>query len=134
MARRGTTEDPTAAARETRTTRYMTHEDTTDVNTTADTDTPDPEGYERVPIDDWAGIESHMRRIAGRGSIETSDAEIAVQSGSARFAVTRDGGIDAGMPLHAFEKGDIEALYFDHGRDRIRVYGSGGLAYEFRKP
>ncbi|MFB6296709.1 MAG: hypothetical protein ABEH66_07735 [Halobacteriales archaeon] len=103
----------------------MTHEPT---------DTPDPEGYERVPIEDWGAIESHMRRIAGRGSIETSDVEIAVRSGSARFAVTRDGEVDAGMPLHAFETGDIDALYFDHGRDRIRVYGSEGLAYEFRKP
>ena len=101
---------------------------------TAGTDTPAPEGYTRVPIGDWAEIESHMRRIAGGDSLAATDAEIVLRAGSARFRVTRDGEIDAGMPLHSFETGTAAALYFDHDRDRIRVYGPEGLAYEFRKP
>jgi hypothetical protein len=112
--------------------RAMTDENTDE--TTAGTDTPDPEGYERVPMEDWEAIEEHLRRIADRGALEASEEEVVVRAGSARFGVTRDGGIDAGMPLHGFEKGDVEALYVDHDGDRIRVYGPDGLAYEFRKP
>jgi len=92
-----------------------------------------PEGYERVPIADWTEIEDRLRRMA-TGAIEVSDSEIRLASGSATFTVTRDGGVDAGMPLHGFEKGDVRALHVDTDRGRIRVHGPDGLAYEFRVP
>jgi hypothetical protein len=96
-------------------------------------DSPVPEGYERVPIEDWDGIEDALRRIAG-GTVESSNGEVSLVSGSATFTVTREGGVDAGMPLHAFERESVEALYVDADRGRIRVYGPDGLAYEFRTP
>lgn len=111
----------------------------TDENQTGDADeaidrTDATDSYERVPLADWAGIEEHARRIAGRDSIEVTETEVLVRSGDAQFGVTREGTVDTGMRLHSFEKGDVEALYFDHDRERIRVYGPDGLAYEFRKP
>jgi hypothetical protein len=91
-----------------------------------------PEGYVRVPIDDWEKLERHLREVDG--SVETVDGVIQLRSGSAQFTVTREGDVDTGMPLHAFEREGVEALYVDTERDRIRVYGPEGLAYEFRSP
>ena len=96
-------------------------------------DSPVQEGYERVPIEDWGGIEDALGRITG-GTVESSSDEIRLVSGSATFTVTREGGVDAGMPLHAFEREGVAALYVDADRGRIRVYGPDGLAYEFRIP
>jgi hypothetical protein len=96
-------------------------------------DSPVPEGYERVPIDDWAGIKDALGRITG-GTVESSSDEIRLASGRAAFTVTREGGVDAGMPLHGFEREGVEALYVDADRGRIRVYGPDELAYEFRNP
>jgi hypothetical protein len=93
-----------------------------------------PEGYERVPIEDWSAIEEHLRRAAGRDAIEASDAEISLHSGSARFVVTTEGDVNTGMPLHGFATEGVDALYVDAVRGRIRVYGPNGLDYEFRIP
>jgi hypothetical protein len=106
--------------------------------TTRMTETPEPgsvpEEYERVPIEDWEGIEEHLRRAAGRGAVDASGSEISLRSGSATFTVTHAGDVDTGMPLHGFAKEGVDALYVDAGRGRIRVYGPDGLAYEFRIP
>ncbi|USZ69493.1 hypothetical protein NGM10_07095 [Halorussus salilacus] len=89
--------------------------------------------YERVPLDDWASVRTHLRDFAEGGAVTESDEGIAVTVGSARFSVTRDGRVEAGMPLHDFEDGGVEALYFDRAHDRIRVEG-GEVSYEFRRP
>ncbi|NHN48346.1 hypothetical protein G9464_12160 [Halostella sp. JP-L12] len=89
--------------------------------------------YERVPIADWAAVEDHLRRFAEGGELSRSDEGVAVTVGSARLTVTRDGRVEAGMPLHEFEDGGVEALYVDHDGGRIRIEG-GDRSYEFRKP
>ncbi|MFB6229321.1 MAG: hypothetical protein ABEH88_12360 [Halobacteriales archaeon] len=91
-----------------------------------------PEAYTRVPIEDWEELERHLREV--EGTVETTDGVIQLRSGDAQFTVTRDGDIDTGMPLHAFEREGVEALYVDADGDRIRVYGSEGVSYEFRSP
>lgn len=93
----------------------------------------DDADYERVLLDDWASVEDHLREFAEDGEITESDDGIAVTVGNARFSVTRDGRVEAGMPLHGFEDGGVDALYFDRAHDRIRIEG-GDLSYEFRKP
>jgi hypothetical protein len=100
------------------------------------TETPEsaPEEYERVPIEDWTGIEERLRRTAGEAAVDASETGISLRSGRATFTVTREGAIDAGMPLHGFAKERVDALYVDADRGRIRVYGPDGLAYEFRIP
>jgi hypothetical protein len=91
-----------------------------------------PAGYTRVPIADWAALERHLRAIGG--AVETTDEAIRMESGNAHVTVTREGDVDTGMPLHAFEREGVTALYVDTDRGRIRVYGPDGLAYEFRNP
>ena len=97
-----------------------------------DDDRTVPEGYTRVPIADWATVERHLRRLPG--SVETTAQEIRIRSGNAQFAVTRGGRVDTGMPLHAFERDGVDALYVDADQGRIQVRGPTGLAYEFRVP
>jgi hypothetical protein len=89
--------------------------------------------YERVAIEDWTAIVSHLREFAEGGDISESGEGIEVTVGSATLLVTKDGRVAAGMPLHDFEEGGVEALYFDHDADAIRVE-SGDRSYEFRKP
>jgi tetrahydromethanopterin S-methyltransferase subunit G len=91
-----------------------------------------PDAYTRVAIEDWEELERRLREV--EGSVETVDGVIQLRSGDAQFTVTREGDIDTGMPLHAFEREGVEALYVDADRDRIRVYGPEGVAYEFRSP
>jgi hypothetical protein len=99
-----------------------------------ETQTPTDGGHERVPVSDWATLEDHLRRFAGRGSVEASDGRIAVSVGSARFAVPRAGSVETGMSLHSFEQEGVEALYFDHEAGHVQVRGGDGLVYEFRRP
>ena len=94
-------------------------------------DTPD--GYERIPIADWDALADALRRIAG-GTVASSGDEIRLASGRATFTVTREGGVDAGMPLHEFATENVEALSVDTERGRIGVHGEGELTYEFRVP
>ncbi|WP_137286438.1 hypothetical protein [Halorussus salinisoli] len=89
--------------------------------------------FERVPVEDWNAIADHLREIAADGEVSESGEGIEITVGSATFLVTKDGRVSAGMPLHDFEDGGVEALYFDHDADAIRVEG-GDLSYEFRKP
>jgi len=89
--------------------------------------------YERVGIENWNAIVDHLREFAAGGEVSESDEGIEITVGSATFLVTRDGRVAAGMPLHDFEDGGVEALYFDHDAEAIRVEG-GDLSYEFRKP
>jgi hypothetical protein len=91
-----------------------------------------PDTYTRVPVDDWERLERHLREVDG--SVETGDGVMQLRSGDAQFTITREGDIDTGMPLHAFEQEGVDALYVDIERDRIRVYGPEGVSYEFRSP
>ena len=78
-------------------------------------------------------MEEHLRRFAEGGRVDASDDRIDVRVGSARFAVTRHGGVDTGMPLHEFSAADAEALVFDHDGGAIRIEGDD-VRYEFRRP
>jgi len=91
------------------------------------------EDYERVAIENWHTVADHLREFAAGGEVSESGEGIEVTVGSATLLVTKDGRVSAGMPLHDFEDGGVEALYFDHDREAIRVEG-GDLSYEFRKP
>jgi hypothetical protein len=86
-----------------------------------------------IPLTDWHRIESALRDL--HGTVTASDDRIELQSGSARFAVTRDGRVEAGMPLHDLTTGSVTALEFDHERSAIRlVTDDEETAYEFRIP
>lgn len=90
--------------------------------------------YERVPVENWDALVDHLKRFAGDcGDVAESGEGVEITVGSGTFLVTRDGRVQAGMPLHDFEDDEVEALYFDHEDDAIRVEG-GGRTYEFRRP
>ncbi|MFB6219150.1 MAG: hypothetical protein ABEH77_08270 [Halobacteriaceae archaeon] len=91
-------------------------------------------GYTEVPIEDWAAVVEHLRRFGAPGEVTVEDGRVAVSVGSSRVAVTRDGRVETGMPLHGFEKAGVETLGFDHDAGRLRVQGADGLVYEFRRP
>lgn len=96
-------------------------------------DTDSPTDADAVPLTDWDRIESHLRRLAG--TVTASDDRLELRSGSARFAVTRAGHVDAGMPLHDLTTAEVTALAFDHDRGAIRLVTDGGaVEYEFRVP
>ena len=86
-----------------------------------------------IPLTDWGQVESALRGLDG--TVTASDDRLELRSGSARFAVTRDGKVDAGMPLHDLQTDDVVALTFDHERPAIRLEtAEDGVRYEFRVP
>jgi hypothetical protein len=85
---------------------------------------------ETVAVDDWAAVERGLRGFDG--TVDADDDRLTLRKGSARFAVTRDGRVEAGMPLHAFA-GEAETLRFDHEEGTIGV-SAAGVDYEFRVP
>jgi hypothetical protein len=92
-----------------------------------------PEQPDAVPLTDWNRIAAELRTLDGTVT-ETGD-RIELRAGSATFAVTRDGRVEAGMPLHDLNTGSVTGLAVDHGRGAIRlVTDDGDVEYEFRVP
>jgi hypothetical protein len=91
-------------------------------------------GFDRVPLSDWGAVETHLRRFAVGGHVDRDDDRVSVDVGSAHVTVTRDGRVEAGMPLHAFEAAAIEALYIDDETGRLQIRDDDALRYEFRRP
>ena len=89
--------------------------------------------YERVPIEDWNSVAEHLRELAGDGEADESDEGVEITVGSATFFVAKDGRVAAGTAIHDFEDGSVEALYFDHDREAVRVEDAD-RSYEFRRP
>lgn len=90
-------------------------------------------GYERIPVSEWDRLASALAEL-DRADVTVGDDRIELASGSARLAVTREGGVEASMPLHEFRREGIDALYVDRGAGRVQVRADDGLEYEFRNP
>jgi len=90
-------------------------------------------GYERIPLDDRDRLETALSELEG-SEVTVGDDRIELESGSARLVVTRDGTVEASMPLHSFASRGIDALYVDTGTGRVQVRDEDGLEYEFRNP
>ncbi|WP_101297679.1 hypothetical protein [Halegenticoccus soli] len=90
-------------------------------------------GYTLVSLDDWDEVGAHLERFC-EGEFAVTDERFECRTGGATFAVTREGSVDAGMPLHEFGHQGIDALGFDHAGGSILVKGGGGLRYVFRRP
>jgi hypothetical protein len=88
-----------------------------------------------VRVDDWEELSAAFDRFASaRGTANRTSERIVYRSGGAAFAVTRDGHVDAGMPLHEFSVANVDRLYFDPDGGRLLVRGPGALEYVFRRP
>lgn len=86
---------------------------------------------ERVPIDDWDAVVATLGEFADELR-ETDDGVVCEFDQGARFAVSGDGTVEAGMPLHDFA-GGADTLVVDHDAGSITVVGDG-TEYTFRRP
>ncbi|WP_266079701.1 hypothetical protein [Haladaptatus caseinilyticus] len=84
----------------------------------------------RVPVSDWDAIADNLHRFAS--NVDTNDTRLIARMGVARFTITRDGHVTAGMPLHDFD-GRADSLVFDHRAGTIRIERAG-ITYVFRRP
>ncbi|WP_049899248.1 hypothetical protein [Halococcus agarilyticus] len=80
-----------------------------------------------VPIDDWDAVVATLDEFA-----KTDDGVVCESDRGARFAVSVDGTVEAGMPLHDFA-GGADTLVVDHDDGSITVVGDG-TEYTFRRP
>lgn len=113
----------------------MAHDHSGDIDDSGDHGGTDESAGEAdaIPLTDWVRIESNLRELDG--TVTATDERIELQSGSARFAVDREGQVEAGMPLHDLTTGGVTALAVDHDRGAIRlVTDDGTVDYEFRVP
>ena len=95
-------------------------------------DEVDADRFEMVPIDEWDSLRTALQEFC-RGRVEADDGVLECNTGGARFAVHRDGRVEAGMPLHEFGRGGVESIGFDHDQGELLVVGSD-LRYVFRHP
>lgn len=90
--------------------------------------------FEFVPVADFERVAAHLARW---GTVDSDDGDdpdhVTARAGAATFTVTRDGDVDAGMPLHELSRGDVTELGFDHDAEEILVRGDD-FRYVFRKP
>jgi hypothetical protein len=87
-----------------------------------------------VPLEEWDRLTTELREFAdGEGTVEESDEEIRVDFGSAQVALTREGRVETGMPLHDFATADAVAIEFDHDAGEFHVRGEHAT-YRFERP
>lgn len=91
--------------------------------------------FEFVPVADFERVTDHLARW---GTVDRDDPSgdrerVTARAGAATFTVTRDGDVDAGMPLHELSRGEVTELGFDHDAEEILVRGPD-FRYVFRKP
>jgi hypothetical protein len=86
----------------------------------------------QVPLDDWDAVVSRLREFADECR-ETDDGVVCEFGQGAQFAVSADGTVDAGMPLHDFANSSVHTLVIDHDGGSITAVGDG-TEYTFRRP
>ncbi|MFC6864954.1 hypothetical protein ACFQGE_15985 [Halomicroarcula sp. GCM10025817] len=88
---------------------------------------------------DRVAVRRNLERFAGASAVEaTEEGDLrATFGGRTQVTVTADGGVEAGMPLHAFH-GPADRLEFDHEGGELRVTHAlgpdGTTTYVFRRP
>jgi hypothetical protein len=87
---------------------------------------------EFVPVDDFDRLADRLRAWCD-GPVEVGADRIRCAAGAARFAVTRDGRVEAGMPLHDLAREGVERVGFDPD-GRTLVLSGPGFRYRFRHP
>jgi hypothetical protein len=92
----------------------------------------DDERFESIPIAEWERLEGALRAWCD-GPVEADDAAIDCRAGAARFRVTRDGRVEAGMPLHELSREGVDAVGVDPDGRALLLSGEG-VRYVFRHP
>lgn len=92
----------------------------------------DPERFELIPLTAWDRLRDGLERFCAGGVEEEGD-RLTCRRGVATFSVSRDGEIEAGMPLHGFETSGVETLGIDVDSGELLVE-TGETRYVFRRP
>lgn len=94
-------------------------------------------GGRRVAIAEWDTIREHLAEFCDGAAFTADDERVTCEFANARLTVTADGTVEAGMPLHAFERQGIDSLVFYHERGEVVVEAGDDdshLRYTFRRP
>ena len=92
----------------------------------------DTERFELIPLAAWDRLRDGLERFCA-GSVEDEGDRLTCRRGVATFSVSRDGEIEAGMPLHGFETSGVERLGIDVDSGELLVE-TGETRYVFRQP
>lgn len=87
--------------------------------------------FTEVRLADWSATAEVFRAFDATVTVE--DDQITLERGDARLVVGRDGRLRGAMPLHEFERGDVERLELAPEAGTVRVT-DGADSYEFRLP
>lgn len=87
----------------------------------------------RIPLGEWGTLTDELRRFGRGGDVTATTDRIRIDFGSAHVAVTRDGTLRTGMPLHDFAHDDAAAVVLDHDAGTLAV-DADGVRYTFRRP
>ncbi|AUG46727.1 hypothetical protein BVU17_04015 [Haloarcula taiwanensis] len=93
------------------------------------------DGGSTVDPTNRTAVRDQLEQFAGPAAVtEADDGTLRAEfSGRTHIAVTPDGAIDTGMPLHSFD-GMPERLVFNHDSGELRAELDDGGVYVFRRP
>ncbi|MFB6208804.1 MAG: hypothetical protein ABEJ56_01550 [Candidatus Nanohaloarchaea archaeon] len=80
--------------------------------------------------EDWKELVERFREHFGERKVSQEEDVIEFDGGSSSFKVTREGEVEASMPLHSFSTGSFESVSFQD--DCVKVF-CDEVEYEFRK-
>lgn len=92
---------------------------------------------DEVRIAEWDRLRDHLETFCQGGEFAADEQRVTCEFPNAKLTVTRDGTVETGMPLHAFEREGVETLRFDHERGELTVVATADgdrLEYAFRRP
>lgn len=87
---------------------------------------------QRLAFEDWDRIVEELDRF-GAPDVSVGEDRVRLSFDVAHIAVSRDGGFDAGMPLHGVDGETAESIVVDHDADSITLEGPL-FSYTFRRP
>jgi hypothetical protein len=94
-------------------------------------------GGRRVAIAEWETLSEHLEQFCDGAQFSVDAGLATCEFATARFTVSEDGTVEAGMPLHAFEREGVDSLLFYHDRGEVVVEADDDethLRYTFRRP
>ncbi|QZP36969.1 hypothetical protein [Halobaculum magnesiiphilum] len=83
-------------------------------------DTGEEVAFDRFPIGEWDALRDRVRDLDATAT-DSAD-EIAVDDGTARFVVTREGTVSGSMPRHEFARDGVDAVEVADDGSALRVH------------
>jgi hypothetical protein len=90
-----------------------------------------------VATAEWDTVREHLETFCEGAELTADGERVTCEFANARLTVTADGTVEAGMPLHAFERQGVDSLVFHQERGEVVVEAGDDeahLRYTFRRP